>query len=121
MITCNCQEPHNTLCQQRDHVLSNCKLICTHGRREDTHESRAATEVAYHRFSGGHLKGCWREDRCVIRQAKRIERAIEGRGIKGLVHGNRGSAFQQPAQGVLGRKGYSAEVDVNRMDEMDRA
>ena len=42
------------------------------------------------------------------RQAKRIGRAIRERGIKGLVHGNQGTAFQPPAQGVLTGKGFRA-------------
>ncbi len=40
------------------------------------------------------------------RQAKRIGRAIRERGIKGLVHGNQGSALQQPDSRSLYEKRF---------------
>ena len=42
------------------------------------------------------------------RQAKRIGRAIRERGMKALVHGNRGAAIQPSDQGVITREGFSA-------------
>jgi hypothetical protein len=69
------------------------KVKCPHYGGQTNFEPEAVTEVASHEDGGrreDQLEGGKGEDNMSYRQTKRIQRALREKGIKGLIHGNRG-------------------------------